>query len=258
MPELPEVETLCRQLRPVIVDRQILSSRVIDPKLEHLPPLAGKTVRSVSRHGKQMVWTLSDGMCLVFQLRMTGRFFWMEKDGIPPHARLELTFRGGRLVLSDPRRFATVQLCSPPAPSACAGRPRKARAEAASPRRPAGGGFPSSPSSWIRRSSPASATSTQARSSTRRASTRCARPAVLTAAEWKKIAAWSTRILEKAVKSRGTSISDWRDLYAGHGEYQRQLRVYGRKGEPCIKCRCAIQRIVIAGRSTFLLSRCQT
>ena len=80
MPELPEVETLCRQLREVIVDRQILSSRVIDLKLEHLPPLAGKTVRSVSRHGKQMVWTLSDGMCLVFQLRMTGRFFWLE-DG---------------------------------------------------------------------------------------------------------------------------------------------------------------------------------
>ena len=117
MPELPEVETLCRQLREVIVDRQILSSRVIDPKLEHLPPLAGKTVRSVSRHGKKMVWTLSDGMCLVFQLRMTGRFFWLEKDEIPPHARLELTFRGGRLILSDPRRFATVQLCSPPAPS---------------------------------------------------------------------------------------------------------------------------------------------
>jgi formamidopyrimidine-DNA glycosylase len=67
----------------------------------------------------------------------------------------------------------------------------------------------------------------------------------------------STRILEKAVKSRGTSISDWRDLYAGHGEYQRQLRVYGRKGEPCVNCRSAIQRIVIAGRSTFYCPECQ-
>jgi formamidopyrimidine-DNA glycosylase len=85
------------------------------------------------------------------------------------------------------------------------------------------------------------------------------RPACsLAPAEWKKIAALSKRILEKAVKSRGTSISDWRDLYAGHGEYQRQLRVYGRKGEPCVKCRCAIQRIVIAGRSTFFCPRCQS
>jgi formamidopyrimidine-DNA glycosylase len=84
------------------------------------------------------------------------------------------------------------------------------------------------------------------------------RPACsLTPAEWKKIAALSTRILEKAVKSRGTSISDWRDLYAGHGEYQRQLRVYGRKGESCVKCRCEVQRIVIAGRSTFFCPQCQ-
>ena len=46
MPELPEIETLCRQLREVIVDRRILSTRVIDPKLRHLPPLAGQ-VRSI-------------------------------------------------------------------------------------------------------------------------------------------------------------------------------------------------------------------
>ena len=106
MPELPEVETLCRQLREVIVDRQVLSSRVIDPKLEHLPPLAGKTVRSVSRHGKKMVWTLSDGMCLVFQLRMTGRFFWLEKDEMPPHARLDLFIQG-----RPPRSLRPQALC---------------------------------------------------------------------------------------------------------------------------------------------------
>jgi formamidopyrimidine-DNA glycosylase len=256
MPELPEVETLCRQLREVIVDRQILSSCVIDPKLEHLPPLAGKTVRSVSRHGKQMVWTLSDGMCLVFQLRMTGRFFWLEKDEIPPHARLELTFRGGRLILSDPRRFATVELCIPPAPSPVPDGLEKLDpmrlAEAARRRRLPVKSF------LMDQKTVAGIGNIYASEILHEAGIDPMRPACsLAPAEWKKIAVLSKRILEKAVQSRGTSISDWRDLYAGHGEYQRQLRVYGRNGEPCGKCRCAIERIVIAGRSTFFCPRCQ-
>ncbi|HTZ40692.1 MAG TPA: DNA-formamidopyrimidine glycosylase family protein, partial [Syntrophales bacterium] len=117
MPELPEIETLCRQLRPMIVGRRILSSRVIDPKLQHLPTLAGNSIRSISRHGKRMVWALSDGTCLIFQMRMTGRLFWQKGGEIPPHSRLIVSFEGGSLILSDPRRFATVQLCFPPAAS---------------------------------------------------------------------------------------------------------------------------------------------
>ena len=51
--------------------------------------------------------------------------------------------------------------------------------------------------------------------------------------EWKKVAAVTTRVMKKAVESRGTSISDWQDLFAHRGENQNRLRVYGRKGEPC-------------------------
>jgi len=96
MPELPEVETLCRQLRPVIVGREILSLRVIDAKLEGLGPLEGRTVRSVGRHGKRMAWVLSDGRCLVFQLRMTGRLFWIEgerKGLLPKTGTVQLSLR---------------------------------------------------------------------------------------------------------------------------------------------------------------------
>jgi len=256
MPELPEVETLCRQLREVIVGRQILSSRVIDPKLGQLPPLAGRTVQTVVRHGKRMIWEISSGMCLVFQLRMTGRFFWMESEAMPPHARLEISFRNGRLILSDPRRFATVQLCSPPAPSPVPDgleklEPRRL-AEAARRRRLPVKSF------LMDQKAVAGIGNIYASEILHAAGIDPTRPAgSLTPAEWKKMAALSTRILEKAVKSRGTSISDWRDLYAGQGEYQRQLRVYGRKGNPCVKCRCSIQRIVIAGRSTFYCPDCQ-
>ncbi len=256
MPELPEVETLCRQLRPVIVGRRIVESRIIDPKLGHLPPLAGRTVRSIGRHGKRMVWALSDGMCLVFQLRMTGRLFWLEGDELPPHARLVLSFREGRLVLSDPRRFATVELCSPPAASPVAdGLDRldpKSLAEAAYRRRLPVKSF------LMDQKAVAGIGNIYASEILHRAGVDPMRPACsLEPAEWKRISSAAARILAHAVESRGTSISDWRDLFAGPGEYQHRLRVYGRKGERCRTCRSEILRVVIAGRSTFYCPKCQ-
>jgi len=256
MPELPEVETLCRQLRPVIVDRQILSSRVIDPKLGPLPELAGKTVQSVLRHGKQMVWTISGGMSLVFQLRMTGRFFWRETGETIPHARLEFSFRGGCLILSDPRRFATVRLCSPrapsPVPDGLEKLDPKRLAEAARRRRLPVKSF------LMDQKTVAGIGNIYASEILHGAGIDPIRPAgSLTPAEWKKMTTVAARILQKAVECRGSSISDWRDLFADHGDYQRHLRVYGRKGEPCSKCRCTIQRLVIAGRSTFFCPECQ-
>jgi formamidopyrimidine-DNA glycosylase len=256
MPELPEVETLCRQLRPVILDRDILSLRVIDRRLGALPPLGGITVRSIDRHGKRMVWTLSDGRCLVFQLRMTGRLFWLRGEELPPHARMILSFPGGRLVLSDPRRFATVELCSPPAAS-----PVPDGLVRLDPERLAGAA--------VRRRLPvksflmdqkavAGIGNIYASEILHRAGVDPMRPASsLSPAEWKRIATAAARILAKAVESRGTSISDWRDLFAGPGEYQRHLRVYGRHGERCRTCHREILRVVIAGRSTFYCPRCQ-
>jgi formamidopyrimidine-DNA glycosylase len=203
-----------------------------------------------------MIWALSDGMCLIFQMRMTGRLFWLEGREMPPHARLVFSFEAGSLILSDPRRFATVQLCSPPAaspvPDGLEKLDPKSLVDAARRRRLPVKAF------LMDQKAVAGIGNIYASEILHGAGIDPMRPACsLTLAEWKKIAALSTRILEKAVKSRGTSISDWRDLYAGHGEYQRHLRAYGRKGEPCVKCRRAIQRIVIAGRSTFYCPECQ-
>jgi len=256
MPELPEIETLCRQLREVIVGRPILSSRVIDPKLQHLPPLAGKSVRSISRHGKKMIWSLSDGMCLLFQMRMTGRFFWIEEGENPPYARLVFSFEGGRLVLSDPRRFATVNFCGPPAaslvPDGLEKLDPKSLAEAARRRRLPVKSF------LMDQKAVAGIGNIYASEILHGAGIDPMRPASsLEPPEWKKVAAVTARVLQKAVQSRGTSISDWQDLFASHGEYQQRLRVYGRKGEPCGKCRGEVRRVVIAGRSTFYCPECQ-
>ena len=81
--------------------------------------------------------------------------------------------------------------------------------------------------------------------------------AALRESEWRKIFRQARRVLKKAIARRGTSISDWRDLYGCAGENQSELNVYGREGETCSRCDGIIVRIKQSGRSTFYCPQCQ-
>jgi formamidopyrimidine-DNA glycosylase len=65
------------------------------------------------------------------------------------------------------------------------------------------------------------------------------------------------KVLRRAIDKRGSSIRDYVGGSGRKGGYQREFRVYGRTDEPCVRCRSAIVRIVLAGRSTHLCPRCQ-
>ena len=86
MPELPEVETVARQLEPRLVGRTVSKLRVLDPLLRNgrTPRLAGRRVREVSRSGKQVLIHFGPGavrypLWLTIHLRMTGRLIWRER-----------------------------------------------------------------------------------------------------------------------------------------------------------------------------------
>jgi formamidopyrimidine-DNA glycosylase len=79
----------------------------------------------------------------------------------------------------------------------------------------------------------------------------------LTKGDWKKIFESAENILNKAIEKRGTSISDWRDLYGRQGENQYELKVYGQEGKGCGNCGGIIRRIKQGGRSTFYCPQCQ-
>ena len=111
MPELPEIETLCRQLRQVIVGAEISKTRTVDHKLGTIKGLKGKQVSAILRHGKFLAMELADNLSLLFHLRMTGRLLWHDGSGLLPHTRLVISFPQGRLFLIDVRRFATVTVC---------------------------------------------------------------------------------------------------------------------------------------------------
>jgi formamidopyrimidine-DNA glycosylase len=147
MPELPEVETIRRQLAPLVEGRRLLRMEILDPRWsrplaaeELAGALIGRRVESLGRRGKYLVWRFEGEVYLVQHLRMTGAVLW-EPDSEEPHVRVRLELgapraatdrrragevlppgakhgaapregRGRRLhlVITDPRRFGTGQL----------------------------------------------------------------------------------------------------------------------------------------------------
>ena len=83
------------------------------------------------------------------------------------------------------------------------------------------------------------------------------RPASLNRAQLKKLHATVREVLLEAIKAGGSSISDFVNADGEEGMFQIQHRVYGREGEPCLKCKAHIRRVVIAGRSSHYCPNCQ-
>ena len=115
MPELPEVETIRRQLAPALEGRRLESVRVLDPRwCEPAPPeaiedaLRGREIELVGRRGKYLILSLEDDVHLVMHLRMTGNLLLTEDSEDPPHLRVDMGLDNGRrLLFVDVRRFGT-------------------------------------------------------------------------------------------------------------------------------------------------------
>jgi len=257
MPELPEVETLCRQLRHVIVGSEIAEIRIIDSKLGAIEGLEGKTVKGVSRDGKTLSIELEENLTLVLHLRMTGRLLWHNGNGLQPHTRLVISFGPGRISLIDPRRFATatirqtadrISLGSDPLDAFDPSHLWKIAQQCTIPiksflmdqRRIAGIG-----------NIYACEILHQARLDPWRKANGLSRD------EWVTLGAAAQGILPRAIANRGTSISDWRDLFGKKGKHQDCLLVYGREDAACRSCGGKIQRRKLNGRGTYFCPTCQ-
>ena len=115
MPELPEVETIRRQLAPAIEGRRLVHVEVRDPRwCDPAPPEAvadavdGRTIERLGRRGKYLIASLEDDVHLVMHLRMTGNLLLRDDDEVPPHTRVVFELDDGRrLLFVDVRRFGT-------------------------------------------------------------------------------------------------------------------------------------------------------
>jgi len=259
MPELPEVETLCRQLKTILPGEEILRIEILDARLGTIEGLVGRRVEAVKRRGKFLQICISGGLTAELHLRMSGRLFW-QKGGVPPfpsYSRLVIAFPAGTLILIDPLRFATFTVQPVSSAPALVEDPlgglsaRRLREIARTRRRPV-------KSFLMDQRLIAGIGNIYACEILFAAGIDPRRPSSgLSPAEWRKVAKMSVAILERAVACRGTTVSDWRDLFGCSGTNQDHLAVYARQGEICRRCGVKIERITQGGRGTWFCPSCQ-
>ena len=264
MPELPEVETIRRQLAPSLEGRRLARIEVLDPRwCDPAPPeaiadaLSGREIERTGRRGKYLILSLEDDVHLVMHLRMTGNLLLAEQGAEEPaHLRARMTLDNGeKLLFVDVRRFGTgdVLLGS------------DALAEYFASRL---GVEPLSPDFT------ADALRAQARGRKQPVKAflltqeRVAGVGNIYAAEALWRAAIDPRVAAARLgpKRRARLVDAVRatmaDALADAGRYQDgealdRLAVYDREGQPCRRCTAPIRRVVQAGRSTYFCGSCQ-
>lgn len=272
MPELPEVETIVRHLASGLPGHRIREVRVHQADLLDTPPdgfcgdVAGQEILAVSRRGKNIVLSLSRPQFLVVNLGMTGRllFFPGTEGGSPPsHPGLDFLLEPtGTLVYTDIRRFGRLRLLSPGAwkeESARLGPEPLQKGLSDSTFHQALQRSRSPIRSWLLdQRNIAGVGNIYASEALFRGGIHPRRPAdTLSFQEGKALLAGLRAVLRQAVQARGTTLRDYRTATGEEGNFAEALRVYGRNGQPCLRCKTPVERIVLGNRSAFFCSRCQ-
>ncbi len=280
MPELPEVETVARQLDPLLRQRKVLGVEILDAKLA-APDWASLTQHSITRvfrSGKRVVLELARGRQTRFlsvHLRMTGRLIWVPQDsGSAPVAndayrykvplsdkslRARFRLKGGELRFYDARRFGVLQLHSDAAELEPAG--VEPLSQDFTPARLAAllDGARGELKPWLLRQDRIAGIGNIYASEILFACAIHPRRSAgsLSSAEQKAVHRETRRILNLAIRHCGTTFSDFQDTTGSTGGFQRFLKVYGREGEPCPACGLPLERLVQQQRSTFFCPQCQ-
>ena len=280
MPELPEVETVARDLRPRLVGATIVGARTswartlrTHEPLDFAEAVAGRTVESVERRAKQLVIGLSGDAALTIHLKMTGQLFVVPADAPEdPYVRLVLELADGReLRFRDIRKFGKVGLYGRdpvsgelvaevggaevfaaigPEPLADAFTVREFRRRL---RRRKGRLKPL----LLDQSFVAGVGNIYADESLWRSRLHPLRSASsLRPPDERRLYEAVRAVLSEAIERRGSSIDDY-TAPDGDGSMQERLDVYQRTGEPCRRCGRPVRRVVIGARSTHFCSWCQ-
>lgn len=276
MPELPEVETVCRGLAPHLVGRVFtrVEQRRADlrvPFPEAFPErLTGRRVTAVRRRAKYILIELDDGMVLVAHLGMSGRMTVHangERPADDPHDHVVFHTDGGaRIVFNDARRFGLMALVAAdgiedhplfaglglePLDNSFNGPALAARLKAK--RTPIKAALLDQRVVAGIGNIYACEALFHARLSPRR------QAYTVQGGRAERLANAVRRVLTEAVAAGGSSLRDYVQTSGELGYFQHSFAVYDREGEPCPDCDCggAVRRIVQSGRSTFYCPRRQ-
>ena len=273
MPELPEVEVIRLGLQAHLPGRKVIEIVTGSKKLRLPMPrknlkkyILGARVTSVARRAKFLLITMDNGACLIVHLGMTGRLgIFPPNANRAKHDHLRLQLDDSRqLRFNDTRRFGFIQVLAPdsdlnhtmltnigPEPLGQDFTPAYLQQRAFGKNRPlknflmdshvvAGiGNIYACEILFHAGLNPGEKISK------------------LSAEEWTKVVESSRHILQKAIASGGTTISDYVDASGKSGYFQLELQTYGKQGKPCTCCSAPITKKTLAGRSTYFCPVCQ-
>ncbi len=270
MPELPEVETVRRGLAPHLTGQTVTGVVVRQPRLrwpvaeELAAQLPGQTIRRVERRAKYLLLRTDAGTA-IFHLGMTGRLRLLPTDApLQKHDHADLILASGqRLRFNDSRRFGALLWTTEPPErhpllQALGPEPFDAAFSGAYLRQRAQGRAPAVKTFIMNNHVVVGVGNIYANESLFAAGINPLRPAGrLAEAECDRLAVAIREILTEAIRQGGTTL---RDFIGGDGEpgyFQQSLRVYDRRGAPCVACGQPIQRCRVGQRATYYCPCCQ-
>ncbi len=271
MPELPEVETIRRQLEPELAGRRIKAVEILDERLTRPEPpagveraCAGRTIEAVERRGKYLMVKLSGGKQLLMHLRMSGNVMLHPVGPEVRHLRAVIRLDGGdEVIFTDQRRFGTMVVVDdddleeymalragvePLSEALTAERIGEIARDRTAPLK----------SFLLMQSGIAGIGNIYADEALFRAELHPLSPAGSMKPEHlERLREGIVGALEVGLSNGGASIDDYRDARGDQGSMQDEFLVHTREGLPCPRCGTGIARIVVTGRSTYYCPGCQ-
>ena len=265
MPELPEVETIKRELERAVLGKKITEVKIHNPKVIKQPKpeifskgLKNITIKNILRKGKLLILELSSGQSLVIHLRMTGQLIY---PGDARQSRVSFRLSNNRwLDFNDRRLLGELRLLDDwtslrfikelgPEPfdltvdkfkEMLAGKKTKIKPLLMDQTFIAGVGNLYAVEALFRaKIHPHRSVSS------------------LSNKEKERLFKQINAVLNKAIEYKGSSVDQYVQVSGDAGDYISYHKVYGREGKPCCICKTPIKRITLAGRGTYFCPRCQ-
>ena len=273
MPEMPEVETIKRDLEKKMrgkrVERVIIKNKKsvkMPTPSEFIRQIEGKVFTGVERRGKFLLLGLDSEDSLVIHLKLTGRLIYSKKGEELGYSRIVFVFQDNtQLSFTDIRGFGGIWLIPDrefqkiptldnlgPEPLAedftvakfgdlLKGKRGKIKSLLMNQEFMAGiGNIYSQEALFLSQIHPERI------------------PSSLADEEIEKLYENLRQVLKKAISYRGSSVDTYVDLEGKKGSFESQLKVYGREGKPCFKCGTSVKRIEVSGRGTYFCPNCQS
>lgn len=265
MPELPEVETIKKELEKAVLNKKIIEVIINNPKVIKEPTkedfvkgLKNAVIKNVLRKGKLLILELSSGESLAIHLKLTGQLIY---PGEPKQSRLSfrlsdgkcLDFRDQRLLgelrlIDEWQSLKFIQELGPEPFDITQEQFKDMLAKKKTKIKPL----------LMDQTFISGVGNLYAAEALFKAKIHPERPALSLSDKEKEVLFKEIKdTLQEAIKYKGSSVDQYVQLSGKPGDYVKYHKVYGREGKPCLVCKTPIKRIDLGGRGTFFCPKCQ-